>query len=162
MSTSRRIYQSDSTVTDLRTGEAIHHRSHKVVHLPKEPAYVKLYVQDLGDLIGLTDNEKAVLFMLATKIDFEGIASLNAASRRRIANACGISNGSFRNAISALCRKGIMQRIDSNEYAVDPRYFAKGEWRDILHRRKDFELRIRYTANGEREVSTRGIDPDEE
>lgn len=162
MSTSRRIYQSESTVTDLRTGEAVHHQSHNVVRLPQEPAYVKLYVQDLGDLIGLTDNEKAVLYMLATKIDFDGIASLNAASRKRIAASCGISNGSFRNAISGLCRKNIMHRIEPNEYEVDPRYFAKGKWRDILHRRQDFELRVRYRANGEREVSTRGLDPDED
>lgn len=162
MASTRRIYESRQSFLNRDTGEEVEQVSHNVVRLAQEPSYVKLYVQDLGDLIGLSSNEKAVLYMLATKIDYEGIASLNASSRRRMAASCGISAGSFRNAVSGLCKKDIMHRIEPNEYEVNPNYFAKGAWKTIHQRRQDFELRIRYRQDGTRDISTRGIDPDDE
>lgn len=160
MATSRKVYETTSTVTDLRTGEAVKHTSSNVVRISEEPAYVKMYVQDLGNLMALTGGQKNLLYALAGKIGFDGIISLNAASRRRLAKACGLSDGAFRNAMSTLCKKQILRRIESNEYEVNPHYFAKGEWRAISQRRQDFELRIRYTADGRREVSTEGRDPE--
>lgn len=154
MATSRKVYESTSTVTDLRTGEAVEHRSSNVVRMSQEPPYVKMYIQDLGNLMELTGGQKNLLYVLVGKIDFEGIISLNAASRRRLAKVAGLSDGAFRNAISVFCKKDIIRRVESNEYEVNPFYFAKGEWRTINQRRRDFELRIRYGADGSRLIST--------
>lgn len=154
MATQRKVYESTTTVTDLRTGEAVSSESTNVVRIAQEPAYVKMYVQDLGNLMELTGGQKTLLYALVGKIDFEGIISLNASSRKRLAKNCGLSDGAFRNGISALCKKEILRRVAANEYEVNPHYFAKGEWRQINQRRKDFELRIRYTQDGGREVTT--------
>ena len=70
-----------------------------------------------------------------------------------------MSEGAFRNALSALCKKEVFRRVAPNEYEVNPHYFAKGEWRTVAQRRKDFELRIRYTADGQRHVSTTEREP---
>ena len=154
MATSRKVYEHTSVVTDLKTGEAVEHSSSNVVRLAQEPAYVKMYIQDLGNLMELSAGQKTLLYALVSKIDFEGIVSLNASSRKRLAKACGLSDGAFRNCISVLCKKEIIRRIEPNEYEVNPHYFAKGEWRSINQRRKGFELRIAYSPDGTREVST--------
>lgn len=154
MSTSRKIYQSTSVVTDLRTGEAVEQTTNNVVRIAKEPVYVKMYIQDLGNLMELSAGQKTLLYALVGKIGFDGIVSLNASSRRRLAKSCGLSDGAFRNGISALCKKEIIRRVDPNEYEVNPHYFAKGEWSTISQRRQGFELRIAYGADGSRDVST--------
>lgn len=159
MATSRKVYESTSTVTDLRTGEAVQHTSTNVVRIAQEPAYVKMYIQDLGNLIQLTNGQKNILYALVSRIDFDGIVSLNPASRKRIAKSINMSEGAFRNTLSLLCKKEVFRRVATNEYEVNPHYFAKGEWRTIVQRRKDFELRIRYTADGQRQVSTSGREP---
>lgn len=160
MSANRKVYQQTSTVTDLKTGEAVEHSSTNVVRLAQEPAYVKMYIQDLGNLMELSAGQKTLLYALVSKIDFDGIVSLNASSRRRLAKACQLSDGAFRNSISALCKKEIIRRVEPNEYEVNPHYFAKGEWRSINQRRKGFELRIAYGADGSREVSTSELKDD--
>lgn len=160
MVTSRKVYESTSTVTDLRTGEAVQHTSTNVVRIAQEPAYVKMYVQDLGNLMELTGGQKTLLYALVSRIDFEGIISLNPSSRKRIAQSVQMTEGSFRNTLAGLCKKEIFRRVAPNEYEVNPHYFAKGEWRAVVQRRKDFELRIRYTADGQRKISTTGREPD--
>lgn len=157
----RTVYSSHEQTVDHTTGEVTRQTSSNVVRLASEPEYVKMYLADLGQLMHLTNGEQQLLNMLVVKIDWEGMISLNAASRKRICEKMDIAPKSLRNRLSGLCKKGVIHRHDQNEYEVNPHYFAKGEWRAIQERRKDFELLIRYYQNGEREVTTRGIDPDE-
>lgn len=156
----RAHYESVTTYVDFQTGETIETTHHKVSRLPTEPPYIKQYqhfMDDLAAISNLPRNAARVLTLLVSKIDYDGVVSLNASSRKRIAKACDISNGSLRNALSDLIKSDVLKRINPNEFEVNPNYFAKGKWRDIYLRRQAYEMHIRYNSDGTREVSTNGV-----
>lgn len=155
---SRTVYTHDKQTIDHRTGEVTASTTSNIVRISPEPEYVKMYLADLGQLMHLTAGEQEILTMLVRKIDWDGMISLNASSRKRMCETLGIASKSLRNRLTGLCKKEILRRNDTNEYEVNPRYFARGEWRQIQERRKDFELRIRYSQDGQREVTTHGLD----
>lgn len=138
---------------DMETGEVKSETSTKVTRLPSEPPYVKLYLEDLGRLLDLPGGPQDLLFMLIRKIDYEGMITLSAGSRRRIADRLGISDQTFRNRLRALTRSGVLLRREHNEYEANPLYFARGDWRDIYERRKAITMTVTYGPKG-REIET--------
>lgn len=152
------VYQSTETHVNHETGEVTRTVSNNVRRISPEPEYVKMYIADLGNLMGLSAGEKRLLLELVGRMGFTGEISLNATSRKRIAERCGMTSGAFRNALSSLCQKEFLIRVATNEFEANPIYFAKGQWATIEQRRKDFELRVRYGKDGKRTVYTSEAD----
>ena len=154
-------YQQEIIVTDCESGDTRAIKETNVVRLPSEPPYIKMYIDDLSHFIGLKEKHKGVVFELIKKLDFEGMITLTARSRQAITEKLGISDQSFRNYLSEVVKTGLLKRISHNEFAVNPHYFARGDWSSIYDRRKDFVMEIRYTAEG-RKISGRAIEKDQE
>lgn len=152
----RHIFSSTDRTLNHETGEITHQTSTNVVRFPSEPPFIKLYLDDLSELMQLTAGEKDLLMELVRKIDYDGIISLNAASRKRICARLEIAPKSLRNRLYVMCKKEILLRLDQNEYEANPHLFARGDWKSICERRAAFELRIRY-QDGERTVTTEEV-----
>lgn len=149
------ITKSTVTDVDFQTGEIKSESTSETYRLPSEPKFIKLYVDDIGSIIGLSGTQKNILLRMLRKLDFEdGIVTLSARSRKLIAQDLNISEGSFRNALSKMAKTEIIKAIGHNEYEINPHYFAMGSWQEIYNRRLDFSLKVKYSQDGKKEIQT--------
>jgi len=72
MTTARVLTSTRTTHLDHSTGEVLSTEDVIVARIPKEPAYVKMYIEDLSRIVGLSAGAQSVLYELAGKIDYEG------------------------------------------------------------------------------------------
>lgn len=153
MTNKRLLNQTTTTHTDFKTGEIRSESKTNVVRLPQEPPYVKMYIDDLCDLMHIPAAQKQTLELLIRKLDYEGFITLSPRYRKQLCERLKIKDQTFRNRLAALCKTGVMRRHSTNEYEVNPRYFARGEWRHICERREAFKMTVKYSENG-REIIT--------
>jgi len=126
---------------DRETGESLKTYSESII--PREPDYVKLYLESitkLNDVQGWTD---PVLYELLKLMNYRNEIVLNAAVKKRMAVEINISTRTIDNALSMLVKKSIIFREDTGLYKGNPFLFGKGEWRDIR------ELRMTVVFNRE-------------
>ena len=155
------IYQEEIIVTDVESGLTRATQETNIVRMPSEPAFIKMYIDDLSYFIGLKERHRDLVLELIKKLDFEGMVTLTPRTRGLIANNLKISDQSFRNYLSEVVKTGLFKRISHNEFEVNPYYFARGDWQSVYHRRKDFVMEIRYTSKG-RKVTSRAEEKGEE
>ena len=132
-----------------------------------EAAYINWYIKNLGNLCGLTAVAIKVLMNLVSKTNLQSELSLPRGIREKIGKELGgVSLGVINNAITELVKKEILSRVGSQGsgvYSLNPDFFARGKWRDIYYKRKDFKLTITYKddgGEGKREVITEQIGAD--
>ena len=142
-------------VTNEITGETISRTSNviDIRVMEPEPAYIKLYIEDISRIFNLQQGHQEILAYVAASVDYEGIVSLAIGRKARIAATLNCSVKSIDNAITEYIKHGILARIGRGEYELDPNLFAKGKWRDIRERRMGFRTTITYTPKG-REIVT--------
>ena len=157
MATARVLTSTKSTHLDYSTGEVLSTEDVSVVRIPREPPYVKMYIEDLSRIVGLSSGAQSVLFELASKIDYEGIVTITKGTRNRIAERTGLKEPTVRNRISDLVAAGIMRKSGYCEYEMNPNLFAKGDWQDVYKRRQAFRLEVRYSVTGERVISGHSV-----
>lgn len=150
------------TVADTATGEILSSRSnvYELKRLPDEPAFIKMYVQDLGALLGFQAMHRDILLFVAAGMNYYGVVALSAATKARIALTVGCNEKTIRNAITEYLKAGILRRIGRAEYELDPHLFAKGEWSEIRGRRDRFRLEVDYSPEG-RTFRARRLSADE-
>ena len=149
-----------NTTVDLRTGEAISETSHKVVQLPTEPAYIKMYINDICQLTGVQNADQGLLRALLLRLGYDGYVVLTPRIRQTIGRQLDISEKTIRNRLANLVKAALITPVARNEYMVNPDYFARGDWKQICEMRKDFSLKLMYRSNGERSVSFEDETPD--
>lgn len=126
-----------------------------------EPQYVKLYIEDIGRILGLQDGHRRILLLVAASVDYEGIVSMAIGRKARIAATLGCTVKAVDNAVIEFAKQGILKRIGRGEYELNPNLFGKGAWRDIRERRQSFVMTVNYTHKG-REIKTRAMTAAEE
>jgi len=142
----------ESTVVDHKTGEV--YSEEKVVQFPTEPAYVKLYLDDLGALLQLPGKTSALLHALVRGMDYDGCITLSTKKREIICDQVGLKRNSLCNSIAALVKSGILVKETRSDYVVNPAYFARGKWSDIVRKRRNFSMKVEYSADGSRVITT--------
>ena len=167
------LIEKNTTHIDKLTGEVTHNQTitEYEQRIPNEPPYIKLYTTDLSNLFKLPVGTTSVLMCFVTIADYQGVIALNKYLKDSIAermNANPAKNGKPSNsvvnkAITALLNKGIISRIGSSTYQLNPNYFARGKWRDIYQQRKSFKMTITYKDDGKegiREIITEQSEAD--
>lgn len=156
MSKTKRIVNTTTERTiNKSTGEVLSETTSNVVRLPQEPPYIKMYLDDLCELIKVPGPQRQLLEMMLQKLDYEGFITLSPRYRKKICERLKIKDQTFRNYLGGLCKSQILKRQATNEYEVNPRYFARGEWRQIAERREQFEMRVVYGPEGRQIVTDR-------
>ena len=123
-----------------------------ITKLPKEPDYIKLYIDDIGHLLGLQEGHRSILLYIAASVGYDGFVTLTLARKTRIAATVGMAVKTVDNAITAMVKSGLLRREGRCEYELNPSYFARGEWAHIRERREAFDLSISYSKSGGRRI----------
>lgn len=131
----------EKETVDRETGESLKTYTESVI--PKEPDYVKLYLESITKLNDVQRWTDPVLYELLRLMNYRNEIVLNAAIKKRIALEINISTRTIDNALSMLVKKSIIFREDTGLYKGNPFLFGKGEWRDIR------ELRMTIVFNRE-------------
>lgn len=120
-----------------------------ITKMPPEPAYIKLYIDDLGRMMGLQESHRSVLIYVAASVGYDGFVTLTLARKARIAATVGVAVKTVDNAISEFVKTGVLRREGRAEYELNPNLFARGDWSQIRERREAFSVYLSYSsANG--------------
>lgn len=135
------------------TGEVLTEVETKVVQFPQEPPYVKMYIEDLCMLVGVADADQALLRHLLVRLDYEGFVAITPRIRESIAKSLNITPKTIRNRLNNLVKADLIKPIARNDYRVNPRYFARGKWKEVCEQRIAYSMKITYTEKG-RSITT--------
>ncbi len=134
------------TVTNEITGEVLSSESQSITisKLDKEPPYVKMYINDIGLWQGLSPGETAILYQVSSAVDYDGIVSLSKYHKDKIKKILKVSDGFIRNTVTKLVAKHILLKTEaySGVYKLNPYWFGKGDWKDIIEKRKAFVVQL--------------------
>lgn len=154
-------FRSTLKTVDGLTGEVTQLESsvYESIKLPKEPPYIKMYINDLGHQQGLTKAETEVLHSIAGTVDYDGIIQVTTYTKNKIIKNLGLKPSTFANALNTLINKMIIQRAPDaprQVFILNPYLFGKGDWKDIIEQRKAFVVQITkaYGLNLGKDVST--------
>lgn len=154
------IFEKTDTFLDHKTGEIYKEINSKTTKIPKEPPFIKLYLEDLIKLNNLPKSNSSVLYELVKLVNYDGEINLSPFSKERIVKILKIKNPkSLDNSIQQLVKTDIMKRIGRGCFILNPNLFAKGNWNDVRKlREKYIELKITYNNNGKKDICSKIID----
>ncbi|WP_430957225.1 hypothetical protein, partial [Pseudomonas aeruginosa] len=66
------IYSETNRIVDLSTGEVTQTAENKVIRLPQEPEFIKLYLQDINKIFDLPKGCSPALYEILKKMNYEG------------------------------------------------------------------------------------------
>lgn len=136
------------TEVDHKTGEITKENIVQSVVFGSEPPYIKMYLDDLSDILNIPNAQRTVLDLMLPKLDYDGYITLSTRYRKEMASKLNITDQSLRNSIAKLVKAGIIQNTGRGEYMVNPFLFARGEWKNIVEQRQEFTLKITYSESG--------------
>ena len=110
-----------------------------------EPSFVKLYLDDIDILCGISKSTCEVLFEFLNYMNYEGEITINSLVKKKVCAKLQIKNiGSINNHLTTLVKKNIFKRIDRGVYFANPYVFAKGDWGKNIKK-----LRAAYKENND-------------
>ena len=149
----KKLYYLETTKSVNQDGVVKEEDSLRILRVPQEPPYVKMYMEDLTAIMRLPSGTKDLLHHLLVKMDYENMITLTTRSKKEIAERVGIKIQTFDNYLKKIVESGIFLRVGRGEYKVNPNLFARGEWNKISKQRDEWwKLTITYKFNGEREI----------
>ncbi len=109
--------------------------------LPKEPPFVKLYLDCLSKFKDVQFSFNPILLEFLKRASYADeitescgggqVLYLNKRLKQNIATKCNVSLNRVEHAITEFVKKGYMLRIDVGTYQFSADLFGKGEWADI-------------------------------
>ena len=158
----RVVYSEMTRTVNHETGVVNEEEHRKVVKLPQEPPYVKMYIEDLAAVLNLPIGVRGLLYALVQRIDYDGIITLGSTSKKKIAERLKITVGTFDNYLTKLVKAGVLKRIGRGEFEVNPHLFARGDWAEVRRRRdnfgKTFRMTITYSPGGKRKIEGKAVE----
>ncbi len=117
MSKASKVHVTETV--DHGTGEIKHTQTVSTYAIDQEPAFVKMYIEDIVRLNNLNNIAKSLLTSLTKRIDYENIIRITPRDKREMAREAGTEHiQTISNSLSALSKAGVISRIDDNEIFV--------------------------------------------
>lgn len=138
-SSGRVVYEKETK--DFQSGEVV--QTEREVQVPKEPDFVKLYLNDIVLLKEIPQWVSGVLYSLLKHMNYQNEIVLNSSIKKRIAADIGIVPKTIDNALVTFVKKGILTRQETGVYKANPYLFGKGDWNNI----RKIRLQVEYGKN---------------
>lgn len=113
-----------------------------------EPNYVKLYLKDISYLYDLPATAGNLLYELLNYVTYgTQMIVLNSTVKKMIAASTGIAMQTLNNRLQDLVNKGVLDRVDTGTFTLNPYLFGKGDWKTIRDlRNQNIHLEIEYDS----------------
>ena len=137
------MYESTNIVTD-KDGEVKEVKEVKEVRLSREENYIKLYIKHINYLNNLPSGLDNVVYEIVKRTNYENEIVVNSEIKRRIAKKLNKSFNTINQYITKLVKFDILIRTGTSVYVLNPIFYGKGSWKDILDLREKLEINIVY------------------
>jgi hypothetical protein len=138
-------HEQTHTVRD-ETGNIKQETTFRNYQVPIEDNFVKLYIKDLGRLIGISKTQCSVLLELLKSMSYNNLIPVYMPIKQKIVENTGLNINTINKSIQEFSDRGILIRKDRGLYIADPELFGKGRFRDI----EKLRLTIDYDQDGKR------------
>ena len=115
-----------------------------------EPSFIKLYIEDIGRLNGITTSQNKVLLEFIRHMGYNNVIPTYKPIKEMIAKNLDISLHTVNQAVKEFSKKGLFIPYVRGMYIADPNLFAKGKWSDI----KNLRLVIEYGPDGTKKLKS--------
>lgn len=149
MDTAKIIRETTSTHVDNETGEITRQSHTNVLQLPKEPPYVKLYLEDVAVLNNLPKGASSLMHELLRQMNYEGMINLNSTVKKTIAKRLETTIQVIDNQMSKMVKNQVFFREGRGVIRPNPYIFGKGDWKDIYKQRNAW-ITVNYDKDGNR------------
>ena len=119
--------------TDLETGE-----------ITEEPNFVKLYIDDLCKVKGLTANQHMIFSFMLQNMNWENLVGYGAYTKSSFLKANKLANQTFNNNVASLVKANLIERVGRGEFRVNKKYAVKVEWSKV----QSISWTTKYTKSG--------------
>lgn len=137
--------QTIQTILDNKTGELKESTELNVFSVPKEPAFIKMYIADMLYLKDMPRGLNPILHILLKNIQWgSNQLILNSSLKKRMAKEINLKVGTIEKALTQFVKAEILIREDKGIYTFNPFLFGCGYWEDI----KEIRTTITYTLEG--------------
>ena len=139
------IRQQSINVVDESTGETKEVTLSMGERIIKnnEPAYVKLYIDDLKHVYGIDGGDLNLLVTLAKYMNYENIVDLVPRIKDEIMNQLGWTNkASLSTSLYRLKKSSVIFSVGRGSYRINPYLFAKGGWTNVSKIRTTIEYSL--------------------
>ena len=117
--------------------------------------FTKMFFTDLFRIYGLSKGAMVVFIELGGMMrETDNNIILTAIERKEISERTGLKTQAIYNATRELVTSGLLKRVVTNVYMVDPNIFAIGNDVKVMSNRKEFarmkaiDMNVRYTNEG--------------
>lgn len=135
----KRKISRDCVMTQSVDGRVITETTSKEFKVPVEPDFVKLYTDDIANMNNINGHKRDVLCFMAGIMDYNNVAVVSPAMRKRWAAELEVSMSTINNAVSGLKKEGHILSHSPGEYIINPCLFAKGEWKNTVKKRESYD-----------------------
>jgi hypothetical protein len=116
---------------DNETGEVKKSTTTKVVKIPSEPPFIKLYLLDMCKMYDIPKVGNNVLNELLKLTNYNNEIILNSTIKKRIEDKLFLKKGMLDNNLSKLKKAEILKSEERGVFMLNPNLFGKGSWSDI-------------------------------
>lgn len=118
---------------DLDSGEIV-----------KEPNFVKLYIDDLCRIKGLSANQHTIFSFMLQNMNWDNIVGYGAFTKKKFLTENDIANQTFNNNVASLVSANLIERVGRGEFRINKKYAVKVEWSKV----QSIKWTTEYTAKG--------------
>jgi predicted transcriptional regulator len=127
--------------------------SKQMTNKEKEPEFVKLYIDRIAAFKSISPADTKVLLVMASMADWDNEVRTPASERIEISKATGLGESTIRASIANLVGAGFIHKRAASLYLLDPSYFSKKSWNDIVKQKLSFEMRAKYSVEHGEQIS---------
>jgi hypothetical protein len=148
--TQKKVSKTEESHLVSEDGEILKSLKTSTYAVESEPAYIKLYIQDIGILNKITGKSNEVLLEFIRHMGYNNVIPTYKPIKQMIAKKLNISLHTVDKAVKMLKKNGLFIPFARGMYIADPNLFAKGKWSDI----KNLRLVIQYDSDGTKRLKS--------
>lgn len=149
--TKKKVIKETVTETvDVQSGEVLSQTKVTSTIVPREPEFVKLYIDDLKRFFDLNQSESRLLNCLLRYMSYNNVVVLLKPIKDMMSVELNMPMNTLNKGIDNLYKQNILIRMHKSVYLIDPNLFGKGKWEDI----HSIRLSISYDESGRKMVKS--------
>lgn len=112
--------------------------------LAAEDDYIKIYIKHINYLSNLPLGLEGLIYELIKMVNYGNKIVINSHVKRDISINTGKSFNTINQYMSKLVESKVLIREGRGVYYLNPMFYGKGKWKDIVDLRERLEVKIQY------------------
>ena len=112
--------------------------------LGAEDDYIKIYIKHINYLSNLPVGLEGLIYELMKSVNYGNRIVINSHIKKEIAKNIGKSFNTINQYMTKLADSKVLIREGRGVYYLNPMFYGKGKWKDIVELREKLEVKINY------------------